>query len=139
MEIPNSHLHLLTDPIHAILTTIMSDGQPQSSIVWCGHDNGLVLISTTLERQKGKNIRNNPKVSVLILEPENANRFLSIRGDVIEITENNAIEFADKLTREYTSKKKYYGEIFPREQQNKETRVIIKIKPKRINIDAIHN
>lgn len=97
------------------------------------------MISTTLERQKGKNIKKNPKVSVLLIEPKNANRFLSIRGDVIDITENKAVEFADKLTREYTSKKYYYGDIFPLEQRNKETRVIVKIQPKRIIADAIHN
>lgn len=45
MEIPNSHLSLLTEPIHGILTTIMPSGQPQSSIVWCGYENGLVLMS----------------------------------------------------------------------------------------------
>ena len=32
--IPDSHLDLLTRPVHAVLTTMGPDGQPQSSLVW---------------------------------------------------------------------------------------------------------
>ena len=50
--IPNSHKDLLTEPINGVLTTMMSDGQPQMSIVWVDFDGEYVLINTTLERQK---------------------------------------------------------------------------------------
>ena len=37
VTIPESHKDLLVDAIHAVLTTMMPDGQPQSSIVWCDY------------------------------------------------------------------------------------------------------
>jgi len=84
--IPNSHLDLLLNPVDGVLTTLMPDGQPQMSIVWVDYDGQYVLINTTLERQKGKNMVANPRVNVLIIDPKNGSRFLEVRGYVTEIT-----------------------------------------------------
>src|SRR4249919_2658469 len=70
IPIPHSHRDLLVDPIHGVLSTLMPDGQPQSSIVWVDYDGTYVLINTTLERQKGRNMRTNPKVALLVVDPK---------------------------------------------------------------------
>jgi PPOX class probable F420-dependent enzyme len=138
-KIPESHLDLLNQPVNGVLTTIMPDGQPQMSIVWADFDGEFVLINTTLERQKGKNMRNNPKVNLLLIDPKDGGRFLEIRGEVREYTRNGAIPHADKQTKAYSNNKdkRFYGDIYPEEQQQKETRVIFKIYPLRVNTDAI--
>jgi PPOX class probable F420-dependent enzyme len=138
-KIPESHLDLLLDPVNGVLTTIMPDGQPQMSIVWADYDNELVLINTTLERQKGVNMQANPKVNVLLIDPKNGARFLEIRGEVAGYTQVNAISHVDKQTRAYSNnkQKRYYGDIYPVEQQEKETRVIFQIIPKKVTTDAI--
>jgi hypothetical protein len=59
--IPDSHRDLLSDSIHGVLSTIMPDGQPQSSVVWTDYDGTYVLINMTLERQKGRNMCSNPQ------------------------------------------------------------------------------
>jgi PPOX class probable F420-dependent enzyme len=137
--IPQSHLDLLLDPIAGVLTTMMPDGQPQMSIVWVDFDGQYVLINTALERQKGKNMFANPMVNVLIIDPKNASRYLEVRGKVTEIIRYGAIAHADKQTKAYSSgaQRRFYGEIYPEEQQEVETRVIVKITPKKINTDAI--
>jgi len=137
--IPDSHLDLLLEPIDGVLTTLMPDGQPQMSIVWGDYDGQHVLINTTLERQKGKNMSANPKVNVLMIDPKNVARFLEVRGEVTEITQEGAIDHADKQTKAYTknAKERFYGEIYPLEQQEKETRVIVKILPKKVTTNAI--
>jgi pyridoxine/pyridoxamine 5'-phosphate oxidase len=84
---------------------MMPDGQPQMSIVWADTDGRLVLINTTLERQKGKNMQANPKVNLLMIDPENGARFLEVRGDVTAITEEGAIAHADKQTQAYSGGK----------------------------------
>ncbi len=43
----------------------------------------------------------NPKVSLLIVDPENTGRFLQIRGEV-ELVEDGALEHLDAITRKYT-------------------------------------
>jgi PPOX class probable F420-dependent enzyme len=137
--IPESHQDLLLQPVNGVLTTMMADGQPQMSIVWADYDGQHVLINTTFERQKGKNMVANPKVNVLIIDPKNGARFLEVRGEVIEITQEGAITHADKQTQAYSNgaKQRFYGDIYPEEQQAKETRVVAKITPKKIATDAI--
>ena len=132
-----SHCDLLRGPAHAVLTTMMPDGTPQSSLIWVDYDGCYVLINTTLERQKGKNMQRNPKVALLIVDPENASRWLEVRGTVMEITTDEAEAHADRLTRRYTCKEHFYGDIYPLEQKQKETRVIVRVEPIKISLDAI--
>lgn len=135
--IPDSHRDLLEGPIHGVLSTMMPEGQPQSSMVWADYDGEYVLINTTLERQKGQNMQRNPKVTLLVIDPQNGSRWIEIRGRVVEITEENAEIHADHLTRLYTGKQHFYGDIYPVQQRSKETRVIVKIEPVKISLDAI--
>ena len=137
LEIPASHLDLVTRPIHGVLTTVMPDGQPQSSLVWCDYDGVCARVNTSLERQKGRNLARNPKVSLLIVDPENTARYLEIRGEA-ELAKDGAIEHLDQITRQYTKHPQYYGCVFPIEQRGHETRVICRIRATKITLDAIH-
>jgi len=78
-----------------------------------------------------------PKATILVVDPDDTGRWIEVRGDV-EITQENAVEVADQLTRLYTRHDHYYGGIFPAEQQEQETRVVCRIRPIRVNLDAIH-
>jgi PPOX class probable F420-dependent enzyme len=139
ITIPDSHRNLLLKPIHAVLTTMMPDEQPQSSIIWADYDDEYVLFSTTLERQKGRNMQTNPKVTLLVIDPKNGSRWIEVRGVVVEMTQDGVEVFADRLTRLYTDnhKQRFYRDMYPIEQQQKETRVLVKIEPVKIALDAI--
>jgi PPOX class probable F420-dependent enzyme len=135
--IPESHLDLLLCPIHGVLTTMMPDGQPQSSLVWCDYDGECARVNTSRERQKGKNMQRNPKVTLLVVDPEDTTRFIEIRGEA-ELIEAGALAHLDEITRQYTRYPHYYGYVFPAEKRQQETRVICRIHPKKITLDAIH-
>lgn len=135
--VPESHLDLLTRPIVGVLTTMMPDGQPHSSLVWIDFDGECVRTDTTLERQSGRNLQAGRKVSLLVVDPENTSRFIQIRGDA-ELVTDGALEHLDRLTRKYTRHAEYYGHVFPLEQRARETRVIVRIHARRITLDAIH-
>jgi PPOX class probable F420-dependent enzyme len=137
IPIPDSHRDLVTRPICGVLTTMSPDGQPQSSLVWIDHDDECLRVNTTRERRKGRNIEMNPSVSVLIVDPENTGRFLQVRGEA-ELIEEGALEHLAKLTREYTRHPTYYGHVVPLGQLAGETRVICRIRARRITLDAIH-
>ena len=138
VTIPNSHLDLFQAPVHGVLTTVMPDGALQSSIIWVDSDGQYVLINTTLERQKGKNMRTNPRVTILVIDPKNSSRWIEVRGQVQEITQEGAEDHADKLTQRYCSNKQhFYGDIYPVGQKQKETRVVVKIQPLKVSLDAI--
>jgi PPOX class probable F420-dependent enzyme len=135
--VPDSHRDLLSRPVHGVLTTMMPDGQPQSSLVWVDFDGDCALVNTTLERQKGRNMLANPMVSLLVVDPANTGRFVQIRG-LAELVYEGAIEHLDNLTRKYTSHPCFYGHVYPEEQRGRETRVIVRIHASRVTLDAIH-
>jgi PPOX class probable F420-dependent enzyme len=137
VPVPASHLDLLTRPIIAVLTTMMPDGQPQSSLVWVDYDGTCARTNTTLERQKGRNMLANPAVSLLVVDPDDTSRFIQVRGEA-DLIEAGAIDHLDELTRAYTGHPRFYGHVYPVEQQGLETRVIVRIRARRIGLDAIH-
>ena len=135
--VPPSHADLLTRPVYGVFTTLGHDGQPQSTLVWVDLDRECALVNTTLERQKGRNLLGNQKVSLLVVGPASTARFIQIRGDA-ELVTANAREHLDALARKYTRHPGYYGYIRPEAQRRRETRVICRIHPRRITLDAIH-
>lgn len=137
-QIPDSHVDLLTDPIHGVLTTMTPQGQPQSSIVWIGYDGELVLITSTLERFKGRNMLADPKVTLLVVDPVDVNRFVEIRGRVVDWVADDGDEFVDQQTRAYTGglQQHFYGDVYPAAQRDEETRVIFRITAAKVNTDA---
>lgn len=137
VPIPASHLDLLTRPIVGVLTTLMPDGQPQSSLVWVDHDGACARTNTTLERQKGRNLLADPRASLLVVDPDDTSRFVQIRGDA-ELVADGAEAHLDALTRAYTPHPTFYGHVYPVEQRERETRVIVRFHARRVTLDAIH-
>lgn len=137
LPIPPTHLDLLTRPVHGVLTTMMPDGQPQSSLVWCDYDGECACLNTSLERQKGRNLLANPRVTLLVVDPEDIARYIEVRGEG-ELVRESALEHLDEITRQYTAHPQYYGYVFPVEKRERETRVICRIHAARITLDAIH-
>jgi PPOX class probable F420-dependent enzyme len=137
VPIPASHADLLERDVVGVLTTLMPDGQPHSTLVWVGLEDGLACVNTTLERQAGRNLRADPRVSLLVVDPDDTGRFIQVRG-VAELLTDGAERHLDGLTRRYTGHPAYYGWIYPVEQRERETRVIGRIHARRVTLDAIH-
>lgn len=137
LPVPVSHLDLLTRPIHGVLATLMPDGRPQSSLVWCDYDGECVRVNTTAERCKGRNMRADPRITLLVVDPDDTSRYIEIRGDA-ELVEDGALAHLDALTRRYTPHPRYYGHVYPEAQRDRETRLIGRIHATKITLDAIH-
>jgi PPOX class probable F420-dependent enzyme len=101
VPIPASHHDLLTRPICGVVTTIGHDGQPQSSLVWVDVDDECARVNTTLERQKGRSLLADPRISLLVVDPDDTGRFIQIRG-AAELVTDGALDHLDALTRRYT-------------------------------------
>ena len=129
VQIPESHLDLLNGPRVAALTTLMPDGGPQTTVVWCNFDGRHVLVNTIRGFRKEKNMRLNPKVTLLCYDPRQPLRSLEVRGTVVEMTEDGAMQHLDGLCELYTGKSPYYGTCVPAELKEQETPVLCKILP----------
>ena len=128
-EIPASFLDLIHGPRVAALTTLMPDGFPQTTPVWCNFDGTHVLVNTMLGFRKERNMRTNPKVTLLCYDPRQPLRSLEVRGLVIEMTEAGAMEHLDGLCELNTGRKPYFGECVSVELKEIETPVLCKILP----------
>ena len=126
IALPTSHRDLLERPLLAALTTRLGT-RAQTNPVWCSPEGNDVLVNTTLERQKRQNLMRDPRATVLIVDPDDAGRWIEIRGDV-DLSETDAIQHLDRLTRSYTPHPAYYGHVYPSSRRGSETRVIARIR-----------
>src|SRR5512141_28292 len=108
-RIPEPYLDLINGPPVAALATVMPDGQPQTTVVWCNYDGTHLLINTMRGFRKEKNMRRDPRVTLLCYDPRRPGRSLEIQGTVVEMTEEGALEHLDGLCELYTGTRPYFG------------------------------
>jgi PPOX class probable F420-dependent enzyme len=128
--IPGSHRDLFQKRAFGHLATLMPDGSPQVTPVWVDFDGTYVLVNSARGRQKDRNMRARPQVAIEILDPDNAYRYLVVRGRVVEMTEQGADAHIDELAQKYLGVERY-----PRRQAG-EVRVIFKISPDRVTANG---
>ena len=127
--IPETFLDLIKDDTKAFcsLATLMKDGSPQVTPVWFNTDGKYILINSASGRVKDRNMRRNPNVAIMIMDPKDPYRYIQIRGKVVEITTEGARKHIDELSKKYTGRDKYTGGPID------EIRVTYKILPNKIS------
>lgn len=125
-EIPAGFRDLFTKPTFAHLVTLMPDGSPQVTPVWCDLQDGTVIINTAKGRLKDRNMRRDPRVALSIADPANPYRYLQVRGRVADITEQGADDHINRMAKKYLN-----VDTYPYRQPG-EVRVIYKIKPEKV-------
>lgn len=129
-EIPASMRDLVECPPVAALTTIARDGYPQTSVVWCDVDGEDVRINTMRGFAKERNMRRDPRVTLLCYDPREPLRYLEIRGTVTEMTEDGARSHLDALASKYLGRPvRYFGDVIPAAFAESEIPVLCRIRP----------
>ena len=124
-RIPESFRDFFTRPILAHLATVMPDGSPQVTPVWIGYADGLLLVNTIVGRQKDRNLGEQVRVALSMVDPDDPYRYMQVRGEVIEGTTEGAEDNIDQLSLRYT------GVPYPRHDPNR-PRKLFKIVPTRV-------
>ena len=65
--IPEKYRDLFQKRAFASLGTLMPDGRPQVTPVWCDFDGEHVIFNSAKGRQKDRNVRRDPRVSLAII------------------------------------------------------------------------
>jgi PPOX class probable F420-dependent enzyme len=129
-QIPASHRDLVQCPPVAALTTVTPDGYPQTSVVWCDVDGDCVRVNTMRGFAKERNMRRNPRVTLLCYDPRQPNRYLEVRGTVIEMTRAGAAEHLDDLASRYAGRPvRCFGDAIPARFAHTEVPVLCRIRP----------
>ena len=98
-------------PLACVMAVMGKEGRPNLTPMWFDYEGDKVLINVAEHRKKTQWIRDNPRVSILIMNPENMYHWMSIKVTVErEIHEDDPNEgqwVTDQLNRIWT---KYIGE-----------------------------
>lgn len=136
--IPESHRDLIDGPYVVALATVLPDGSPQLTPVWCNRAGDEILINVMRGFRKEKNMRANPRVCLLAYDPRDPERNIEIRGCVVEMTEEGAVEHNDALARLYLNKPDavFFGDAVAAELRDQYTPVRVRIVPTRIRVEG---
>ncbi|MBJ7001928.1 PPOX class F420-dependent oxidoreductase [Streptomyces griseofuscus] len=119
---------LLDSKVFIVVGTVQPDGSPQMSPVWVKRDGEHLLFSTTADRRKKLNLDRDPRVTVVVMNPEQPYEYAEIRGTA-ELTTTGGQSLIDDLSLKYTGKK--YAEFNPESSQDAE-RVVVRITPRKV-------
>jgi PPOX class probable F420-dependent enzyme len=121
----------LENPFLGIVTTLRPDGSPHTTVVWQEPVDGSVSFNTETGRVKPANLERDPRASLLVIDPSDPYRWLSVSGTA-ELTYDGAPEQINRLSEKYTGRTPY-----PKHPET-ERRVAVFIRPERVtayNID----
>lgn len=108
----------------------MPDGSPQTSVVWCDYDGTYIRVNTMRGFQKERNMRRDPRVTLLCYDPRIADRYLEVRGRVETMTEHGALAHLDELTSKYAGRPvRYFGGAIAAEFAASEVPVLCLLRP----------
>ena len=116
----------LGNPYAATVTTLRQDGSPHSTVVWIDSENGNLVFNTAVGRAKERHLRNDPRVAVMVVDPENTYRWVAVTGRA-ELTTDGADDQIDKLSKKYLGEDKYPW------RSAEEQRINVRITPEKVD------
>ncbi|MDT0452295.1 PPOX class F420-dependent oxidoreductase [Streptomyces hesseae] len=116
------------NPAFVTVATVQPDGSPQLSVTWIKRDGDDLLFSTTVGRRKERNLRREPRVTVMVNPPNAPYTYAEVRGTA-SITTEGGPELIDELSRKYTGKD--YADFNPAAKDDAQ-RVVVRITPRKV-------
>jgi PPOX class probable F420-dependent enzyme len=113
---------VLDGPHTAMIATANADGRPQSSVIFVKRDGDTVVFSTVEGRLKTRNMRRDPRVSLLVAG--SPGHYVEIRGTA-ELTEDPEKALLHEMYDRYMG-----GQTPPPEPDAK--RLIVRIVPEKL-------
>lgn len=99
--VPASHQDLVDRPLITHFATVRSDGSVQSNPMWFLWDGSRIRLTHTRTRKKFQNVSREPRVALSIVDPDNDQRYLEIRGEVESIDDDTGAPFYRRLQERY--------------------------------------
>ena len=104
---PEQERFIDENPYVGVVTTLREDGSPHTTVVWVDlEQGGAPSFNTARGRAKPENLERDPRASLLVLDPQDAYKWVSVSGSV-ELTEEGADEQIDRLAKKYLGKDEY--------------------------------
>jgi PPOX class probable F420-dependent enzyme len=107
------------------LVDLRPDGTPHVTPVWVDYDGEHVVLNTAVGRAKERHLRRDPRVSMLVLDPNDMYRWVAVTGRA-ELTDEGADAQIDRLAKKYLGKDEYPN------RRPGEQRVSVRIRPEKV-------
>ncbi|OPF83093.1 PPOX class F420-dependent enzyme [Streptomyces antioxidans] len=102
--LPEAAVAMLEKPNPAVIATVRSDGQPVSTATWYLWDDGRILVNMDEGRKRLDHIRNDPRVTLTVLDEADWYNHITLIGRVVEFQEDKDLAGIDRLARQYLGK-----------------------------------
>jgi PPOX class probable F420-dependent enzyme len=102
--LPDEAVAMLRKPNPCVITTLLPDGQPVSTATWYLWEDGRVLVNMDHERKRLNHLRNDPRVTLTVLDESSWYTHISIIGHVAELRDDEDLAEIDQLSQHYTGK-----------------------------------
>lgn len=100
-EIPDHLRDLLERPLYGALGTVGRGDAANVSPMWFEFDGDSIRFTHTTKRAKYRNLQRNPSMSLAVFDPDKPNRYLEVRGRLVEVTDDPTGAFYQQLGRRY--------------------------------------
>lgn len=104
---PDAVAEFLAEPNYATIASLKADGQPVSVPTWYMFENGRILVNMDESRKRLGYLRNDPRVSLSAMDPDDWVTHVSIQGRVVEFVDDPSHTDIDRIARHYTGKPYY--------------------------------
>jgi PPOX class probable F420-dependent enzyme len=122
VDLSTAQRHFLENPFVGVVTDLRPDGSPHSTVVWVDVDDDGPSFNTAWPRAKPRYLDVDPRVSLVVLDPQDPYRWIAITGTTT-MTDDRANDQIDRLSKKYTGREKYAN------HREGETRVSVRISP----------
>ncbi|NHC12716.1 PPOX class F420-dependent oxidoreductase [Motilibacter deserti] len=104
--LPPNVLELLRKPNPAVITTLRPDGQPVSVATWYvlqeRPEAAELLVNMDEGRKRLEYLRNDPRVSLTVLDADGWYTHVSVQGRVVETYDDAGLADIDRISAHYT-------------------------------------
>ncbi|MFT4039363.1 MAG: PPOX class F420-dependent oxidoreductase [Thermomicrobiales bacterium] len=107
--VPAAYHDILQSTVLGHMATTDETGRPEVNPVWFIWDGDYLLISIKAATRKYRNLRRDPRVAVSFEDANNPERYLEVRGEVVEFVRYDTLEFVNELARKYTGAEFQHG------------------------------
>ena len=116
----------LEQPFVGTVTTLRNDGSPHSTIVWVDTDTGEISFNTAAGRAKPRHLESDPRISLLVVDPENTYKWVAVSGTA-QLTTDGADGQIDRLAKKYLGQDEYPW------RNPEEERITVRITPQHVD------
>lgn len=101
MDLDHDVREFLSAPNPAVIATVRPDGQPVTVATWYLLDGDRVLVNMDARRRRLRYLREDPRVSLTVLDRDDWYTHVSLQGPVVEWRDDDDLRDIDRLAQHY--------------------------------------